>query len=128
MERRRALLAVGETVEGDSIFPAIIYFHDSYEVDNIINYNIAKYFINTYPNMVVGMSGSNYTPITEDVTIDGSSICDGKVLGVKKFNSNPEYEAVLFYTQNSINNLHALRVVTDYIGTPKGVTTKWMFD
>lgn len=126
--RRRALLAASNNQGRDSIFPATIYFHDNHEVDNIINYNIAKYFINTYPNMAVGMFGSNYTPITEDVIIDGSSRCDGKVLGVKKFNSNQEYEAVLFYTQNSINNLHALRVTTDYIGLPKGLTMSWLFD
>lgn len=126
--RRRALLAASAASGGDSIFPATIYPHNSCEVDNIINYNIAKYFINTYPNMVVGNFGSNYTPITEDVTIEGSSLCDGKVLGVKKFSSSTEYEAVLFYTQNSVNNLHALRVTANYLGTSKGTTTVWFFD
>lgn len=125
MIRRRVLLAASEASGGDSIFPATIY-PDSGE--NIINYNIAKYFIDTYVNMVVGKWGSNYTPITEDVTIEGSRSCDGKVLGVKKFDSDPEYESVLFYTQNSINNLHAFRVITNTIDVPKGYTIEWMYD
>ena len=126
--RRRALLAASKPQGGNSMFPATIYFHDNHDVDNIINYNIAKYFINTYPNMAVGMFGSNYTPITEDVTIEGSRRCDGKVLGVKKFNSDPEYESVLFYTQNGINKLHAFRVFTNTPGVQKGLTAEWFYD
>lgn len=110
-------------MDGDnSLFPATIIY--SYNNENIPNYTIAKYFIDTYPDMVVDNRGA-YTPITEDVTIQGSNYCDGKVVGVAKFVNG---ESLLFYTENSISKWFALRVFVDYNAVPNGSTNEFFTD
>lgn len=108
--------------EESGLFPATIIY--SYINENIPNYTIAKYFIDTYPDMVVGNSGE-YTPITEDVTIQGSNHCDGKVVGVAKW---VDGESLLFYTENSISKWYALRVFVDYGTLPNGGTAEFFTD
>ena len=105
-------------------FPAVITFNSDMFVENIDNYNIANYFIETYPNMVVDIFG-RYTPINESVTIEGSDKHNGKVLGVAKW---PDSSAVIFYTARSINNFEGLRVHIDYEPFSKGSTFGWFFD
>ncbi len=115
----------GEESGDDSLFPATLI--SSNLVENIPNYTIAQYFWDTYPDMVVDSNGS-YSPITEDVTIQGTNYCDGKVVGVAKWSTEEHYQAVLFYTENSISNLHGLRVYVQYNGLPQGATNEMFFD
>lgn len=110
---------------GNSLFPATIIY--SPIVENIPNYTIAQYFWDTYPDMVVDISGL-YTPITEDVTIQGTNYCDGKVVGVAKWYVEDGYQALLFYTENSIGNFYALKVILQVDPFPQGVTSEWFFD
>ena len=109
----------------NGLFPATIVY--DYENENLSNAAIAQYFLDKYPDMVISTMGS-YTNISEDVEIIGSGVCDGKVIGVAKWSSSSEYTAILFYTENSLNNFHGLRVSLSYIGTPVGSTMEWFFD
>ena len=92
----------------ENLFPAILIPAD--EEGNATNASIATYFLENYPNMVVSMFGQ-YTPIVEDVTIEGSNFCDGKVIGVAKWSESSSYKALLFYTQNGKNNFMAFKVI-----------------
>ena len=96
--------------------------------ENISNLNIAKYFLDNYPDMVVSRDGS-YTPITEEqFMIKGSNYCDGQVIGVAKWSNDNNYCAVLFYTQQSLNNINGFRVVVNYGNDPQGSTWEWFYD
>ena len=125
--RRRALCAASMPSGGEVTFPATLVPAGIFE-GNISNYNIAKYFIDTYPNMVVGINGSTYTPITEVVTIIGSALCNGKVLGVRKWSKASGSLAILFFTQQGNSNLTCFRVAVDYGVDSKGSTAEWFFD
>ena len=125
--RRRALCTASMPSGGEVTFPATLVPAGIFD-GNISNYNIAKYFIDTYPNMVVGADGSTYTPITEDVTISGSNSCDGKVLGVRKWSNSSIYLAILFFTQQGNSNLTCFRVAVDYGVDSKGSTAEWFWD
>lgn len=126
--RRRALMAASMQSGGGGglTFPATLVY--SYFEENTSNVAIANYFLNTYPNMVVGMYGGRYTPITEDVVIQGSNFCDGKVLGVAKWSNDPTLLAILFFTQQGNNNLNAFRVAITYGTDPQGSTFDFFFD
>lgn len=126
--RRRALCAASMLSGGEVTFPATLVSSGIIDGENISNYNIAKYFVDKYPNMVVGIDGFNYTPITEDVTISGSRSCDGKVLGVRKWSDSPDSLAVIFFTQQGIINLTGFKVVVDYGYDPKGSTGEFFLD
>lgn len=106
---------------GNSLFPATLIPTNE---ENLPNYNIAKYFVDNYPDMVIDISGA-YTPITEDVTIEGSNYCDGNVIGVAKW---VDGNSLLFYTENSISNWFALRVVLSNENTGKGFAKEYFFD
>ena len=110
------------------LFPAVIV--PSGIKDNISNANIAQYFIDTYPNMIINTRGS-YTPITEDVTINGTNYCDGKVIGVASWDSwdnSSNHISILFYTSNSIKNYFGLRVyIKDHL-RPPGSTLEYFYD
>lgn len=84
----------------------------SYGAGNESNGNIALYLRNKYPNMIIGYSGE-YTPITEDIIIEGSGFCDGKVIGVAKWDEITP--AIVLYTQESLANGYLLRVVYEKI-------------
>lgn len=126
--RRRALCAASMPSGGEVTFPATLVSSEFIDGENIPNYNIAKYFVDKYPNMVVGIGGFNYTPITEDVTISGSRSCDGKVLGVRKWSDSSDYLAVIFLTQRGISNLTGFKVVVNYGTDPKGSTGEVFID
>ena len=125
---RRRMMMAKKPSGGSVLFPATLVPMYIDEGENISNYNIAKYFIDTYPNMEVGIFGLNYTPITEEVTITGSVSCDGKVLGIRKWSDSPDSLAILFFTQQGINNLLGFRVAVNYGTDPKGSTTEAFLD
>lgn len=122
--RRRALCSsMGDNTSVR--FPAELVASPNNENSN--NLAIANYFLNNYPDMVVGYRG-NYTPITEIVEIVDTSNCNGTVIGVAKWSDSTDYVALLFYTMNSIRNFHALKVyIKDYTIQP-GVTGEWFYD
>ena len=110
------------------LFPAVIVPADGN--GNISNANIGQYFIDTYPNMIINARGS-YTPITEDVTINGTNYCDGKVIGVAGWDSwdnSSDYISILFYTSNSIKNYYGLRVYIKDSNLQPGTTLEYFYD
>ena len=108
----------------DNLFPAtIIYTSD----ENLSNATIAQYFLNKYPDMVIGIGGI-YTNISENVKIIGTDHCDGEVVGVAKWSSNPNNVAIIFYTENSLNNFFGLKMYLSYEVIPVGSTSEWFFD
>ena len=109
----------------DNLFPATIV--SSAGNENLSNANIAEYFLNKYPDMVVSIAG-RYTNISEDVKIIGTNYCDGKVVGVANFSSSSDYSAIIFYTENSLNNLYGLRIILLDRSLPIGSTHEWFFD
>ena len=122
--RRRMMMTFRPS--GGVKFPAVITFNSDMFVGNIDNYNIANYFIETYPNMVADTRG-RYTPINESVTIGGSGKYNDKVLGVAKWTDTPT-SALIFYTARSINNFEGVRVYVAHDVAPKGATSYWFFD
>lgn len=118
--RRRMLMARKPESGGEVTFPAVLVPHLDFESENLSNYNIAKYFLEHYTNMNTGPF-SNYTPITETVTISGSSFCDGIVLGITKQESS-DYAVVCFFTQEGINNFYIFRVFIMDGNISKGYT------
>ena len=129
--RRRALLA-SSTMQGvggsEITFPAVIVFYQDYDSPNKSNLSIAEYFLDKYPNMIVSSRGQ-YTPITEDVEIQGSLDCDGKVIGVAKFvESTMDYISLLFYTNKSISRFYGLKLIVKDTSIPGGFTSEWFYD
>ena len=109
----------------DNLFPAIIVGVNWAE--NLSNATIAQYFLDKYPDMFVGING-RYTNISEDVTITGTEFCDGEVVGVARYTSDLNSAVILFYTENSLNNLFGLRVVSSHSDLPTGSTSEIFFD
>ena len=107
------------------LFPAVIV--PAVGNGNISNANIAQYFIDTYPNMIIDTKGK-YTPITEDVTISGTRVCDGKVIGIASWGNNSEYISILFYTSDSLKNYHGLKVYIKADSIQPGTTMEWLYD
>ena len=121
--RRRALCSSNRYT---SIrFPAELVASPDKENSN--NLAIANYFLNNYPDMVIGYNG-NYTPITEIVEIVDTRNCNGIVIGVAKWSNSTDYVSLLFYTMNSIRNFHALKVCIKDNNVLPGVTTEWFYD
>ena len=116
----------GEEGSGDSLFPATLV-PATFDIGNATNTKIANYFLENYPNMVVSTSG-NYTPITEDITINGSFNCDGTVIGVAKWPATSEHISLLFYSQNSINKLYGFQVFIYDSYIESGTTQEYLFD
>ena len=125
---RRRMMMAKKPSGGGVTFPATLVPAYIIDGESIPNYNIAKYFADKYPNMEVGVSGFKYTPITEDVTITGSTFCDGKVLGIRKWDNSQDLLAILFFTQQGINNLEAFRVAVNFGTDPKGSTAEIFLD
>lgn len=128
--RRRALLANSQVSGGgDVTFPATLVPCPVWEgEENTSNAAIANYFLNTYPDMVVGFRGGRYTPIIEDVVIKGSIYCNGKVLGVAKWSDDPTNLAIQFFTQQGLDDVHAFRVAITFGNDPQGSTAEYFFD
>ena len=121
------MMARKPEIGGEVTFPAVLVLHTDFKSENLSNYNIAKYFLEHYPNMNTGMFSINYTPIIENVTISGSSFCDGVVLGVTK-QENPDYVVVCFFTQEGINNFYIFRVFIMDGDIAKGYTHEFFYD
>lgn len=125
--RRRALMAASMQSGGGITFPAVLVPHTNNEVVNSSNLAIVEYFLQAYPNMIVSTMG-RYTPTTEDVYIQGSTVCDGKVIGVAKWSNSTEYIALLFYTSESISNFHSFKVIVKDASLAQGNTSEWFYD
>ena len=105
--------------ESGGIFPATLI--PTIE-ENLTNYNIAKYFVDNYPDMVVDDRGA-YTPITEDLTIEGTYSSNGKVIGVAKWIDG---NSLLFFTDKFIIAKYTFRVFMDMEGIPKGYANEFL--
>ena len=104
-------------------YPMTIQFSEYQE--NINNYNMVKYLLQKYPDMVVSTTGE-YTAVSEDIEISGCKY-DGKVIGIAKWSSGSD-EAIICYTESSFSDDYGIRVIGDYSDLPKGATDMWLYD
>lgn len=121
MIRRRALLASSQA--GESLFPAtIVYTRDA----NANNVKIANWLIENYPDMPYNIDGQ-YLPISDEIYIQGSLNCDGKVIGVAHWSGF--FPQIILYTAESYAKWYGLRVTYDthdYIEA--GITIEYFYD
>ena len=115
------------------IFPANIQWTDDLLTGNTNNYNIIRYLIKNYPDMIINRNGK-YTPIVEEINIinapENWSEFNGKVIGIANLNiSDPR--RIALYTQDSIKNFYGLAVAYEIDGNDifqLGGTYPWFTD
>lgn len=121
---RFAVLKQGSTPDvPDEMFPAtIVYTKDA----NANNARIANWLKENYPDMPYNIGG-RYLPISDEIYIQGSLNCDGKVIGVAHWVG--VYPQIILYTAESYAKFYGLRVLYDtFEGIEAGFTIEYFYD